>query len=237
MTQTHSLSPRHLGKEHAARFSADGFLLIHNFMPSENIDDIRASIIKYGQKGPVIQVRWKSSSFDTLNGRQIDENFPGLGDLYDHHMLDLLSQFHTEKLAPVADRRIGISVNLTRQEGKFEPHYDRNAMTAILYANDDYDGGEMTFYPRIRFWLGQPTGRMKHLLQRLLDKMVRNRWYLRFIARKVVVKPRAGDLLVFEGTRTLHAVMPVSSGATRLSIQFAYDQPGMAFDASNYYGK
>lgn len=224
-------------KEHSARFASDGYLLIHDFMSPESLSGLRAAITKYFLCEPIIKVRWENSIFDTLNDSQVDDNFPELRDLYDRHLLGEVSRLHPVPLATVADRRVGLSINLMAPGGTFQRHYDRNIMTDILYVNADYDGGEMAFYPPVRFWLGHPTGRFKHFLQRVLDRVVRVPLYLHFLARKVVIKPKAGDLLVFEGARTLHAVLPVRSGATRLSIQFAYDQPGIEFDVSGYYGK
>lgn len=237
MSQTAPLSPKCFGTDYPAHFASKGYLIVHDFMPPEHLEGLRASILEYSKHKPVIEVRWENSTFDTLNGAQVDDHFPELRDLYDQHLFGEVSRLHQGTLATVSDRRVGISINLTAPSGKFQPHYDRNVMTAILYVNDAYDGGEMMFYPRVRFWLGHPSTRIKHVLQRILDKIAGNRWYLRLLARKIVIKPKAGDLLVFEGTRTLHTVMPVRNGETRLTIQFAYDQPGIAFDVSDYYGK
>lgn len=237
MTAINTLSPICFSAEHLAHFASNGYLLVHNFMPPEILSGLHAAITSYSRKNPAIEVRWENSTFDTLNDSQVDDNFPELCQLYDRHLLSEVTRLHPTPLATVADRRVGLSINLTAPGGKFQSHYDRHVMTAVLYVNDDYVGGEMAFYPRVRFWLGHPTSRLKHFLQRVLDKIVHRPLYLRLLGHKVVVKPKAGDLLVFEGTRTRHAVLPVKNGATRLSIQFAYDQPGIKFDVSGYYGK
>ena len=156
--------------------------------------------------------------------------------IYDQFLLHELRKLKPG-LATLTDRSIGLSVNLTPAHGKFQPHFDRNLLTAVLYVNDDYDGGEMLLYPRLRYWLGHPSGIVKKKAQRVLDRYVRRQAYLNQFSRKIILKPRTGDLLIFEGTRTYHAVQPVLCGNRRISIQFAYDHAGMTYDASDYYGK
>jgi len=221
----------------ASQFARDGFLIIREFATRETCEAIRASILDFTRREELIRVRWPQSTFDTFNSSQVDENFPGLSDLYDRHLLEQLLHLSRLPLATVADRRVGLSINLTSIGGKFEPHFDRHILTAILYVNDDYTGGEMMLFPRVRYWLGHPAGRLQRRLQRVLDRLTRDRNYLRWFAKKKTLKPNRGDLLIFEGTKTYHAVTPVGTGSTRLSIQFAYDKPGMMFDVSGYYGK
>lgn len=95
----------------------------------------------------------------------------------------------------------------------------------------------MEFYPRVRCWLGHPSSAIKQKIQRLLDRAVRSKLYLKWLAKKITLKPKAGDLLIFEGTRTYHAVTPVIGTNTRITIQFGYDHPGTTYDVSQYYGK
>ncbi len=140
-------------------------------------------------------------------------------------------------MTTLEDRSVGISVNLTDKGGKFQPPYDRNIITAVLYLNDNYKGGEMVLYPRIRWWLGRQVSQHLRLTQIVLDRIVRSKWYLALFTDKIKVKPKAGDLLVFEGVRTLHTVLPVKSGEVRVSVQFAYDLENASFDTSDYYGK
>lgn len=219
-------------------FARKGYLLLHDFASPDFCEALRKKILNFAKDEKIIAVRWRDSTFDTFNGHRVDENFPELAKLYDQNLLHELRKLKPFSLAPISDRRVGISVNLTGLNGKFQPHFDRNMVTAILYANDDYAGGQMVFYPRLRLWLGHlSNGGVQRRVQRFLDKIVRSDWYLRYIANKVKIKPKSGDLLIFEGSRTYHMVAPVTSGSARVSIQFAYDLPGVVFDVSEYYGK
>lgn len=222
--------------DQALEFAKSGYLVIHDFANATTCRCLRKAILDYAQRESPIEVRWEKSTFDTFNGDEVDQNLPELRQLYDQHLLLELHKLFAP-LATISDRRVGISINLTSTNGKFQSHFDRHNMTAILYVNDDFSGGEMRFYPRIRYWLGHPSGSLKQKLQRVLDRMVRSKRYLKWLAKKMTLTPKAGDLLIFEGTRTYHGVTPVNGPNTRITIQFGYDRPGTTYDVSQYYGK
>ena len=218
-------------------FLKRGYLIINNFMPQESIEYILKQIISFKNSNPTIKVRWKHSIFNTINGANIDDNFHELSKIYDEYLIKEILNLYSAKMTTLEDRSVGISVNLTDKGGKFQPHYDRNIITAVLYLNDNYKGGEMVLYPRIRWWLGRQVSQHLRLTQIVLDRIVRSKWYLALFTDKIKVKPKAGDLLVFEGVRTLHTVLPVKSGEVRVSVQFAYDLENASIDTSDYYGK
>lgn len=222
--------------EQVSEFAKIGYLVIRNFTSVETCRCLRRAILDYAQHKAPIEVRWKESTFDTFNGDEVDQNLPALRQLYDRHLLMELNKLFAP-LATISDRRVGISINMTSTGGKFQSHFDRHNMTAILYINDDFVGGEMRFYPRVRYWLGHPTGSFKQKLQRVLDRMVRSKHYLKWLAKGMILTPKEGDLLIFEGTRTYHGVTPVNGPNTRITVQFGYDRPGTTYDVSQYYGK
>lgn len=237
MTSEKAALHGHLTDEQVRSFGKHGFVLIHDFVAADTCAFLRQRVLEFTAQRPVVKVRWAHSTFDTFNGDQVEQASPELQYMYDASLLRELRRLRTHPLETLADRKVGLSVNQTPIGGTFQPHYDRHVMTAVLYLNDDYAGGEMVFYPRLRFWLGHPSGALKDKAQRILDRVVRNRSFLKAFPREQRLKPTAGDLLIFEGTRTYHAVTPVTGGATRLTAQFGYDAPGMVFDTSEYYGK
>jgi hypothetical protein len=217
-------------------FHKHGYCVIPQFLPTVDLQQLQAEIERYVAHHQATQVRWAASHFDTFNGALVDEHVPTLDGIYDHHLLGEIRKLDT-RMATLAQRSVGLSINVIPNHGRFQPHFDRHRMTAVLYVNDDYEGGAMRLYPRIRYWLGPPTGAAKRKMQRLLDRYVRRESHVSAYSEQTTIKPRAGDLIVFEGTRTYHAVQPVTSGMNRISIQFAYDFAGMVFDISDYYGK
>lgn len=226
-----------IDNERLSSFKSHGYLIVDGFCSGNTCQRIREGINAYLLKKNAIEVNRTGSSFITFNGKYIDENFPELAQLYDHQLLRELSQL-SSNLATIIDRRIGLSINITPKFGKFEPHFDRHAMTAVLYINDDFFGGEMNFYPRIRGLRNYPSyPSHRSITHRILDRAVRSKVYLKWLARKIVFKPKAGTLLIFEGTRTYHQVQMVTAGSSRMTVQFGYDRPGASFDIYDYYGK
>ncbi len=230
------LCPKELTSEQIRQFHRHGYLVVSDFLDKNTIHYLHREIESGIAQQDLIEVRWIASHFDTFNGDAVDARLPLAASIYDQFLLHELRNIKLG-IATIADRSIGLSVNLTPAHGKFQPHFDRNLLTAVLYVNDDYDGGEMVLYPRLRYWLGHPRGMVKKKVQRALDRYVRRQAYLNRFGQKCVLKPKAGDLLIFEGAKTYHAVQPVVCGNRRISIQFAYDRVGMTYDASDYYGK
>jgi len=218
------------------KFHVQGYCIVQQFLPPNDLVQLRAEIENYVTHQKTTQVRWAASHFDTFNGSMVDKHVPALDGLYDHHLLHEIKKLNP-RMGTLAQRGVGLSINVIPNNGRFQPHFDRHRLTAVLYINDEYDGGEMRLYPRIRYWLGPPIGWLKKKLQRLLDNHVRRDTYVSIYSKQVSIKPRAGDLIIFEGTRTYHAVQPVTAGMDRISIQFAYDLIGTSYDISDYYGK
>lgn len=225
-----------LSAQHTQCFHKHGYCVISQFLPFADLLQLQEEIESYIAHHQTTQVRWAASHFDTFNGSLVDENVPALYGIYDHDLLQEIKKLDP-RMDTLAQRNVGLSINVIPNHGKFQPHFDRHRLTAVLYVNDDYEGGEMQLYPRIRYWLGPPTGWLKKKLQRLLDQYVRQDSYVGDYSKQTSIKPKAGDLIIFEGTRTYHAVQPVTAGKNRISIQFAYDQTGTSYDISDYYGK
>lgn len=217
-------------------FHKHGYCVISKFLPRANLLHLQEEIEDYVKNNQLTQVRWAASHFDTFNGSLVDEQVPTLNGIYDHCLLQEIKKLDP-RMETLAQRNIGLSINVMQNNGKFQPHFDRNRLTAVLYVNDNYVGGEMRLYPRIRYWLGPSAGWLKKKLQRLLDRYARRDGYVSTYSKQASIKPQAGDLIVFEGTRTYHTVQPVIAGMNRISIQFAYDLAGTSYDISDYYGK
>ena len=217
-------------------FQKNGFLILENFLNRSTCAQLASEIMDFKQKEEVISVKLKKSEFSTFNGFSIDENFPSIAHLYDKQVLEIINSICITPIATVQDRRIGLSVNLTSNEGKFQPHFDRNLMTAVLYVNEEFEGGQMQLFPRIRFLIKDRQSNPRRFFQKILDKLVCHPLYLNFVAQKIEVIPSAGNLLIFEGSRSLHEVKQVRGNNLRISIQFAYDIPETSYDIKGYYG-
>jgi hypothetical protein len=108
--------------------------------------------------------------------------------------------------------------------GEYRWHYDRNAVTGILYLNQ-VSGGETEMYPGCRIYLGRYKDT---IAQRWLDKIPRQPFLLRLFGKKMCVAPRTGMMIVMRGDQCLHSVRRVESGE-RINIVMAFDRPGASF--------
>jgi 2OG-Fe(II) oxygenase superfamily len=161
--------------------------------------------------------------YKVIDGDAIHASLPELLQLYDR--VRALVQQRDPRLEPLPNRTASVNVNLTPPGGEYRWHYDRNAVTAILYLNA-VDGGETEMYPNFRVYLARWKDSW---LQRALDR------FLRLFARRsrlVVVTPAPGRMVLMRGDRCLHSVRRVASGE-RINVIMTFDLPGSRFRAED----
>lgn len=166
----------------------------------------------------------RALNYMVIDGHLIHEHLPQLGLLYrDVHAL--VREVCGARFVPVGNRAATVNVNITPPAGEYRWHYDRNAVTAILFLNE-VEAGEIEMYPNYRLHLG----RMKHTRwQRRLDALLRARPVLRLCGRRVTLAPRAGLLLIMRGDKCLHSVRPVAGARERINLVMTFDVPGAVF--------
>ncbi|MGH2581350.1 MAG: 2OG-Fe(II) oxygenase [Anaerolineales bacterium] len=172
-------------------------------------------------------VKGRSLRYSVINGEQIRKHLPELQERYTGEFLALVNRMAGEKLEPLANLKSGVNVNiLPSGRSEYRWHYDRNYVTAILYLNE-VQGGDTEMYPNYRILLGNPSSRLQKILDGILNFLP-----LRAVLRnKVSVSPKAGRLVVMQGSRSWHSVSPVTGVQDRINIIMAYDRPGATFSA------
>ncbi len=167
----------------------------------------------------------RSLRYLVIDGDRIHEAFPAIAGIYEA-VGEVARRLSGMDLAPLRNRAASVNVNVTQPGGAYRWHYDRNAVTAILYLNE-VAGGETEMYPNYRICLG----RWKHTRpQRWLDAVLQSNCLMRIFARKAEISPLAGRLLVMRGDRCLHSVRPVEQGsADRINIIMTFDVPDARF--------
>ncbi len=162
----------------------------------------------------------RSLRYQVIDGERIHASFPEIAEIY-RRTGQLVRQMSGLDLVPLSNRAAGVNVNIMQPGGEYRWHYDRNAVTAVLYLNHA-SGGETEMYPNYRIHLG----RWKHTrAQRLLDALLQNKWLTNRCGRKMAIAPRAGLMLVMRGDRCLHSVRSVEGCDDRVSIIMAFDAP------------
>jgi hypothetical protein len=226
----------------ASFFAEHGYVFIPGYLQRERCERLLQGITRLRNAGAMIVVERSSpiekKSFLTINGEELERGLPDVRSLCEDVNASL-NAMASEAFVPVDNKAIAVSVNVVPPGGEFSWHYDRNAVTAVLYLNS-VGGGEIQLHPRYR-WLKSRSQRGAALWgQRLLDAAMRPAPMRRMLAGSpVVLRPQAGALLLMEAARCLHRVGLVRGNVERYSVQLAYDAPGATFNrhgTRGYYG-
>jgi len=164
----------------------------------------------------------RSLRYRVIDGDRIFDSLPGIASLY-RDVLELVRQSDA-RLQPLSNQTASLNVNFTPPGGEYRWHYDRNAVTAILFLNT-VEGGQTEMFPnyRVRLSRGKDTR-----IQRLCDNVLRR---LARFGRPVVVDPVPGRMILMRGDRCLHSVRAVEGNTERVSVIMSFDPPGEVFHA------
>jgi hypothetical protein len=209
-------------------FKQTGLEIREQFLSVAECEALMASIVEFGRAHPIPLVsrpqEKRSLHYKVIDGDRINEHLPVLITLY-QRVNQLVNEVTGLKLVPLSNRRVGVNVNVTPAGGEYRWHYDRNAVTAILFLNT-VAGGETEIYPKHRCSLGRWKSSR---LQQWLDQLWQTNLMLRLLSQKVVVAPHPGRLVIMRGDECLHSVCPVTSDEDRINVIMAYDLPDALF--------
>jgi len=202
--------------------------LLENFISSAQCSEIIASIDDYRSRYDVPLIhrpeRKRSLKYSVINGEEIQSRLPALQVLYER-VLPIAKKTTREDIVPLTNHKVGVNVNITSPGGAYRWHYDRNAVTAILYLNA-VSGGEIEAYPDYRLLLtGSRSSRMQGYVDRLLQLSI----ILRLFGNKRSIIPKPGLLVLMRGDRCLHSVRPVSGSAERICVVMSFDSAHAVF--------
>jgi hypothetical protein len=209
-------------------FISSGLKLIDDYLLPEQCRGLLDLIALYRSEYGDVQVERAGEArplrYSVIDGVQVKEHLPELTKLYGrvNELVERISGLH---LVPLENERVGCNVNIMGAGNTYRWHYDRNAVTAILYLND-VEGGETECYANYRISLGKARFSK---FQRVLDRTLQLEPMRKIFGRYRIVAPKAGRLLVMLGDRCLHSVRPVTGGEERINIIMSYDLPGMKF--------
>jgi hypothetical protein len=208
-------------------FQARGYCVEAGFLTPEACAHLLERIARYRATHEVPEVyrkvRGRSLHYFVIDGHQVEQYLPDVGRLYEQ-VNGVVNETCGRTMVPLENRRVGANVNITPPGGEYRWHYDRNAVTAILYLNE-VPGGETELYPNYRLRLKQRYS----ALQRWLDRLLQAGSVRRVFGRRVVVTPRQGNLVLMAGNTCLHSVRPVAGDEERINLILAYDEPGAHF--------
>ncbi|MDJ1177502.1 2OG-Fe(II) oxygenase [Roseofilum sp. BLCC_M91] len=208
------------------------YLLIEKFISEQKCESLLQDIYKYkerfGAKKISRNIKPIPLSYSVIDGLAVQSHLPQVQSLYER-VNEFINQSTNQPLFPLASVQVGCNVNITEKGGTYRWHYDRNAVTALLYLNE-VEGGEIEFYPNYRVTL--PSGKFSPL-QSWIDRVQQSPFIRYGFGQKVVVKPKPGLLLVMCGDKCLHSVRPVLGGGDRINIVMAYDVTNASYVVEN----
>lgn len=204
----------------------DGVEVVDDYLSLAACDALLADARAYAatHELPLIvrEVGRRALRYRVIDGDAVHASLPVVIKLYEA-VLRIVQQ-RDPRLEPLANRRASVNVNVTPPGGEYRWHYDRNAVTAIVFLNE-VEGGETEMYPNFRIHLGQWKDSW---MQRALDRLLR---LFVFAARPVVVAPAPGRMILMRGDRCLHSVRRVLRGE-RINVIMTFDVPGARFRAA-----
>jgi hypothetical protein len=209
-------------------FKFTGIYLEDGHLTLDECTALLDSIASYRKEHADVRVERSDGArplkYSVIDGVQVRKQLPAMTRLY-RQINELVNRISALKLVPLENERVGCNVNIMGPRNTYRWHYDRNAVTAILYLND-VAGGETECYANYRMSLG--NARFSKF-QRMLDMVLQPEPIRKIFGRHRVIAPKAGRLLVMRGDRCLHSVRPVTGGDERINIIMSYDLPGTRF--------
>ncbi len=216
-------------------FAAGGYAVLDDYTPVDKCGSLLEMIARYRTENTVPVIRRESGDrplhYFVIDGIGIRSHLPAITDLF-ADVQKTVAQKIDETLVPLPDEQVACNINITGPGGSYRWHYDRNAVTAILYLNSS-EGGETECFPNYRF----PMGRTDSALQRRLDCFISSSLVRNVFGRRLLVKPKPGRLLIMRGDRCLHSVRPVTGKGERVNVIMSFDTPGRAFDIADQLNK
>ena len=214
------------------KFEIKGYFLKENFLSQQECEYFLKLIRDYRQQFFVPKIYRNIKplplSYSVIDGKGVNSHLPEIQKLYET-VNKFINNLIEQKLFPLKNIQVGCNVNITEKGGTYRWHYDRNAVTALLYLNE-VDGGEIEFYPNYRIIL--PKGKFSRF-QSFLDRILQLSFVRNIFGQRIVVKPQPGLLLVMCGDKCLHSVRPVTGVHDRINIVMAYDLPNASFAIAN----
>ncbi|MGR3318078.1 MAG: 2OG-Fe(II) oxygenase [Candidatus Anammoxibacter sp.] len=213
---------------HPDEFCARGYCIKHDFLTKQECQELLTFIEEYRQVHNVPHIyrkqRGRSLNYNVIDGEKIKEHLIRIDRLYSN-INSVVNKTTGQEMAKLKNARVGVNVNITPSGGEYRWHYDRNAITGILYLNE-VEGGETECYPDYRMFFREIR---YSRFQRYIDSFLQIGFVRKVFGKKVLIKPRRGSLVLMHGNRCLHSVRKVQGSTDRINIILAYDIPNADF--------
>jgi len=209
-------------------FHSKGYYLAEQFLSEPECKNLLSLIENYRKHHSVPEIYRDAGErplrYRVIDGERIKQHLPEVLEIY-QNVNDLVNQITAQKLVPLSSEKVACNINIMNSGGTYRWHYDRNAVTAILYLNDA-KGGETECYPNYRIFLRNVRFSR---LQQWLDRLLQTSLARSFFGKQLICKAQTGRMLIMRGDRCLHSVRPMTGNGERINIIMSFDTPGADF--------
>jgi 2OG-Fe(II) oxygenase superfamily len=213
-----------------SQFESSGYQVFDEFLSPKRCSEFLENVESYREQFKLPEIyrpmKTRSLRYNVIDGDRIKEHLAEIWSLYQGKMIELVNGLTPQEFVPLDNTKVGVNVNVMPPgRSEYRWHYDRNAVTCILYLNA-IEGGETILYPNYRILLGN-RGRM--FAQQMLDSFLHTKVLRRIFGKKTAISPRPGRLAIMRGNQCWHSVRSVEGKQDRINIICAYDLPGAQF--------
>ncbi|WP_094676574.1 hypothetical protein, partial [Hydrocoleum sp. CS-953] len=166
-------------------FQRAGYFLQENFLSQPECDSLLQLISDYRQTNSVSKIHRNIKPIplnrSVIDGKIIQSEIPEVQKLYET-VNQVINNLTNKQLFPLQDIQVGCNINITEKGGTYQWHYDRNAITALLYLNK-VDGGEIEFYPNYRITL--PSAKFSRF-QSVIDRVQQLSFFRHTFGKQII---------------------------------------------------
>ena len=207
-------------------FWRSGVVLRHGWLGAAECDGYVAAVRELECSDGLPRIERTSPGrplcYKVVDGRRIESVIRDI-DILSQRVIAELEDVCGTRFVPISDPVAARNVNVTPPGGTYRWHYDRNAVTTIVYLNE-VKGGETELFPNYRLLFRD--GRCNGRLRRSLDLLLRLPPVRFLFGRRRLVVPSKGLLVIMRGDHTLHSVRRVDGDEDRMTIVLGWDFPG-----------
>ena len=131
---------------------SDALLIKDQFIDANTAARALEVVEKFRSEFPLPVISRRSGQrplvYSVIDGFQILDHLPEIRALHEKSTR-LITELFGDSIEPLSDQQVACNINITQPGGSYRYHYDRNALTAILYLNET-SGGETECYPNFR---------------------------------------------------------------------------------------
>src|SRR5579859_2885178 len=126
-------------KQQRMQFLKKGYVTQDYFLTPEQCAQFLELVARYQQLHDLALIHREETDrplhYKVINGEQIEQGLPEIQALY-QQIEELATAISGTQMAPLSNKKVGANINITPAGGTYRWHYDRNAVTILLYLNE-----------------------------------------------------------------------------------------------------